>query len=119
MARLDLSLLPRKYQDQVAVQLYAPHNPGPGPVPKPAPEPEPVGPGPAKEAYPGKYAVCVVSYRRRLLDEDNLCPKYHIDSLRYAGLLPSDAPDKATIKTSQVQVRTKAEERTVISIVPA
>lgn len=60
--------------------------------------------------------VRVKSFRVRLLDSDNLVPKWHIDSLRYAGILPSDAPDRARIETSQEKVRSKAEERTEIEI---
>ena len=60
--------------------------------------------------------VRVKSFRVRLLDSDNLVPKWHIDSLRYAGILPSDAPDRARIETSQEKVGSKAEERTEIEI---
>lgn len=60
--------------------------------------------------------VRVTSYRRRLLDEDNLCEKFHVDCCRYAGILSSDAPDKTHITVSQVKVKTTAEERTEITI---
>lgn len=64
----------------------------------------------------GKFVVHVTSYRTRLLDEDNLACKFHVDACRYAGLIPSDAPDKTTIKVSQIKVGTKAECRTEITI---
>lgn len=70
----------------------------------------------AKESHPDFYVVRVTSFRTRLLDTDNLVPKWHVDSLRYAGVLPSDAPDRARIETSQEKVKTKAEERTEIEI---
>ena len=63
-----------------------------------------------------RYQVSVVSYRRKLLDPDNLTGgcKYFIDGLRYAGLIPDDAPDKITLTVSQEKV--KADERTEITI---
>lgn len=65
----------------------------------------------------GKYVVRVTSHRVRLLDEDNLCEKFHIDALRYAGCLPVDSPDRCRIITTQAKVRRKTEERTEIVIV--
>ena len=65
---------------------------------------------------PGRCVVRVTSRRRRLLDEDNLAEKYHVDCLRYAGLLHSDAPDQTHIEVAQVKVATKDEECTVIEI---
>lgn len=70
----------------------------------------------AETRHPGKYVVRVTSHRVRLLDSDNLVPKWHVDALRYAGCLPSDAPDRADIITTQKKVRTKEEERTEIVI---
>jgi hypothetical protein len=64
----------------------------------------------------GKLLIRVKSLRRRLLDEDNLVEKWHVDALRYAGVLYSDAPDKAKIEVSQEKVTTKEEECTVITI---
>lgn len=48
-----------------------------------------------------RFLVRVKSRRKRLLDEDNLCEKYHIDLCRYAGILPDDAPDKIKIEVAQ------------------
>lgn len=58
----------------------------------------------------------VTSYRVRLLDEDNLCEKFHVDCCRYAGILPSDAPDKAHIVVTQKKVAKKAEQKTLVEI---
>jgi len=63
---------------------------------------------------PAKFLVRIISYRRRLLDEDNLAEKYHVDSLRYASLLPDDSPLLVSIKPEQVKVKTEEEERTEI-----
>jgi hypothetical protein len=60
--------------------------------------------------------VRVISYRCRLLDPDNLCPKYFIDGLRYARLILNDSPDLIDLTVSQEKVKTKAEEKTLIEI---
>jgi hypothetical protein len=65
-----------------------------------------------------KFIVRVASYRCRLLDEDNLVAKYHVDGCRYAGLLPSDAPGRAHIQVTQIKVGTREEEHTRIVITP-
>jgi hypothetical protein len=70
-----------------------------------------------KTADTGRFLVRVTSYRRRLLDEDNLSEKYFCDCCRYAGLIPDDAPDKTKIEVTQERVKTKAEERTVVEII--
>jgi hypothetical protein len=77
---------------------------------------EPLAKDEAKTSNPGKYAVRIKSYRRRLLDEDNLAGKYFVDCLRYAGILPSDAPDRCSLQTCQIKVKTKEEELTEIEI---
>jgi hypothetical protein len=68
-----------------------------------------------QESYSGKYVVRVVSYRSRLCDEDNLCEKFGVDFLRYAGILEKDSPDKTHIITTQKKCK-KSEERTEITI---
>ena len=55
-----------------------------------------------------KFFVRVASFRRRLLDEDNLCEKYHVDLCRYAGAIPDDAPGQVKIEVGQV--KSKHEE---------
>lgn len=118
-ARMAVSDLPFKYQDQVAAQIYdipLDCSKPPRPVAQRAPRNGPLAKGKAEARHPGKFVVRVVSYRVRLLDEDNLCPKYHIDGLRYAGLIPSDAPDCTRIITTQEKVRSKDQERTEIVI---
>lgn len=54
--------------------------------------------------------VRVTSFRRRLLDEDNLSAKGHIDLLRYAGIIPGDAPSQTHIEVSQQKVGPKDPE---------
>lgn len=70
----------------------------------------------AKEGDPAFYVVRVTSYRTRLLDTDNLVPKWHIDALRYAGILPADSPDCCQVITTQRKVAKRTEERTELTI---
>lgn len=56
---------------------------------------------PAQKKDPERFLVRVTSYRKRLLDEDNLCEKYHVDCLRYAGIIPNDDPQTVTIQVCQ------------------
>ena len=51
-----------------------------------------------------RYTVEVVSYRPKLLDEDNLCVKFFVDALRYQGVIPNDSPDLCHIVSRQVKV---------------
>ena len=86
-------------------------------------DPENAGPAAVVEHDPGhapleteavqgpdrrKFFVRITSFRRRLLDEDNLCEKYHVDLCRYAGAIPDDAPGQVKIEVGQV--KSKLEE---------
>lgn len=57
----------------------------------------------AKAGDRKRVLVRFTAIRKRLLDEDNLCAKYHCDLLRYAGVIPDDAPDRCRIETRQVK----------------
>lgn len=98
----------------------APRNPVGGTVqgaqPERAVRHEPVAEAQGKGQHTSRYAVRVVSRRQRLLDPDNLIPKYFIDSLRYAGLLPDDCPEIIELAVTQEKVGTKAECCTLIEI---
>lgn len=65
-----------------------------------------------------RVAVRITAFRVRQLDPDNCCPKYFIDGLRYAGLLPDDRPQDIELTVAQAKVETKAEERTEIELIP-
>ena len=62
--------------------------------------------------------VSIISYRRRLLDIDNLYGgvKWFVDALRYEGVIRDDDPQSITLHVSQVKVKTKQEQVTVIEI---
>lgn len=75
-----------------------------------------LGKGKTQKGNPRKFLVRVKDFRHRLLDEDNLCEKYHVDCLRYAGLLPSDAPGQAKIEVSQEKIGREERPRIEIEI---
>jgi hypothetical protein len=76
----------------------------------------PLAKGKIQKATRGRFLVCVTSYRRRLLDQDNLAEKYHVDLCRYAGALPADSPDQTRIEVSQVKAGKGEPERTKIEV---
>ena len=63
-----------------------------------------------------RIAVRFISRRCRLIDPDNLTPKYLLDGLRYAGLLYDDRAQDITVSCEQEKANSKAEEETVIEI---
>lgn len=127
-ARMNLEQvdkLPAAAKAQILAQLYPlnglpdqTHRPAPAPVVERDLRPRPLAARKAEKGHPRKFLVRVTSFRRRLLDEDNLCEKYHVDCLRYSGLLVGDAPGQARIVTSQEKVARKEDERTEIEISP-
>jgi hypothetical protein len=85
-------------------------------VPEPPVRHEPVAAAEGEAENTDRVRVCVAGFRRRLCDPDNLCPKYFIDCLRYAGFIPDDRERDITLEVRQEKVKTKAEERTEITI---
>lgn len=117
MKPFALSDIPAKHHAAILAQLH-PRNTRQAPLLESGLGLGALGEGEAKGGHTGRVLVRVTSFRIRLLDEDNLCEKYHIDCLRYANLIPGDDPRQAKIETGQVKVRTKAEERVLIEITP-
>jgi hypothetical protein len=89
---------------------------GSAPVVERRPRPRPLAKSPPQGQNTARFLVSVTSFRVRLLDDDNLCEKYHVDCCRFANLLPDDAPGTARITVGQEKVRSKEEERTEILI---
>ena len=77
-----------------------------------------LGTSEAEKRNPDRVLVRVTSVRKRLLDEDNLCEKYHVDCCRHSGLLLADDPSKAKIEVSQRKTKKGEGERTIIEIEP-
>ncbi len=94
---------------------YSPHT-GPTPIMESDLRDGALGKGKTKKGHTGRVLIRVTSFRVRLLDEDNLCEKFHVDCCRYAGLLSSDAPGQTKIETGQVKVRRKDQEHVLIEI---
>lgn len=77
-------------------------------VPLAAPEGE--------EKNTGRILVRIIGRRVRLLDPDNCICKYHLDCLRYAGIIPNDREEDIELHVKQEKVCTKAEECTIIEV---
>jgi len=92
-----------------------------GPKP-PVTQPAVLPPAPQKvphqKSHPARFLVRLTDYRVRLLDEDNLCPKYHVDTCRYCDYIPTDAPGRCKIEVRQEKVFNKKDIRVEIEIVP-
>lgn len=67
-----------------------------------------------------KRAVRITSYRRRLLDPDNLAGgcKYFLDCCKYSQLIKDDRPQDIILEVRQEKVASKSLERTEIVIEP-
>jgi hypothetical protein len=70
----------------------------------------------AEAGHPQRVFVRVTSVRKRLLDPDNLCEKYHVDCCRYAGFLLGDSDKHLTLTTNQRKAAKGEEEHTEIQI---
>ncbi len=99
-----------------AIDANPPHAAPPAPVVERNLRPRSLAARQTQESDPGRFLVRVTSFRRRLLDEDNLCEKFAVDCCRYAGLIPGDAPATTRIEVRQEKVGSKAEERTEVVI---
>jgi len=83
---------------------------------EPAVRPVPLAAGQTQETDSSRFLVCVTSVRKRLLDEDNLCAKFHVDLCRYSGALPVDSPERCQIHVSQRKAEKGEEEKTEITV---
>ena len=70
----------------------------------------------AEKGNPERVLVRVTSVRKRLIDEDNLAEKYHVDCCRYAGLIHGDEPSKTKIEVCQRKAEKGEAEHTIIEI---
>ena len=88
----------------------------------PNPEPKRSAPAPLESAREGKARhprMCLISIESRrvqLQDPDNGMEKWHVDALRYAGLISDDSTDEIEIRKWQTKVPHFAEECTVITL---
>jgi hypothetical protein len=70
----------------------------------------------AEKGNSERVLVRVTSVRKRLIDEDNLCEKFHVDACRYAGLLHADSPGETKIEVCQRKAEKDEAEHTIIEI---
>lgn len=77
---------------------------------------QPLGTEEGEGESPDRIAVRFISRRVRLLDPDNLTPKYVLDGLRYAGIIYDDRAADITFSCEQEKVAHRAEEETIIEI---
>ena len=98
------------------VEIYETDRQTSRPEPQPPVRHEPLeaASGAAQDA--NRSRLCITSYRRRLLDPDNLTPKYFIDALRYFGVIADDTAQDIDLSIRQTKVATPEEERTEIEI---
>jgi hypothetical protein len=86
------------------------------------PEPKRSAPAPLESAregktrHPRKCLISIESRRVQLQDPDNGMEKWHVDALRYAGLISDDSTDEIEIRKWQTKVPHFAEECTVITL---
>jgi hypothetical protein len=88
-------------------------------IPSPQPEPpvrhEPLGEDKREAQCTRRIGIRIVSFRKTLLDPDNLCVKYLIDGLRYCRVIPDDTAKDIELTVSQEKCA-KEDERTEIEI---
>lgn len=85
--------------------------------PKHNPKHEPLEENGVKEANTIRPVVCITSFTTRLQDPDNTFAKYHIDSLRYSGVIKDDRAQDIELFVYQEKVKTKKEEKIEIEII--
>lgn len=63
-----------------------------------------------------QFTIIVDSYRRRHMDPDNLCPKWYIDEIVKAGIIPDDSSRYIREVKKRVH-KVKDEEYTKVTII--
>ncbi len=79
---------------------------------------ESLGKNRRKKEDPKRYRISIVSFRVRLIDPDNLCAKFFIDSLRYSRVIDDDSSRHVIVEVSQQKVAKTNQQRTEITITP-
>lgn len=98
-----------------AKQTNEDHRSASSPKPQQVVRDESVGASTRTKSNPRRCRVSVVSFRKRLIDPDNLCAKFFIDGLRYCGAIADDTAKHVSVEVSQEQ---SDFERTEIDITP-
>lgn len=77
---------------------------------------EPLVADKVKERDTGAGFILITDFRKRLLDDDNLCEKFHVDALRYSGYIKNDSRKQYKIFTTQEKLSKEIEPYTLIEI---
>lgn len=121
-SRLRIDQIPLKYHGQIAKQLHGSafylEREASNTIAKQIVRNESVAEAERKTYYSGKVLVRITSYRRRLLDKDNLCGKYFLDAARYSCLICDDKPENINYEISQCKVKSENDEETQIEFIP-
>lgn len=112
---MNLTDFNERTQKQIRSQLQAGH-PRTAAILESNPRDEPLATEEVQGPTGARFLVRVESIRKRLLDEDNLCEKYHVDLLRYAGVIPGDTPEEIKIEVGQRKANKGEAERIVIEV---
>ncbi len=83
---------------------------------KPTVRDEPLATPEGKEENSKRRVLRYTSYRCRLTDPDNICPKYFTDALRYCGAIPDDTLQDIELQIRQKKVAHRSQEKTLIEI---
>ena len=94
----------------------SPHHPHPLPIVERNPRSRSLATHEEQEGGAGRVHLRIVSIRKRLLDPDNLSPKWIIDCLRYSKIIRGDEPDKITLQVEQRKCGKGEAEATQIFI---
>ena len=101
-------------RDLIPKPILQPENTRSNRKPKPLVHDGAVGPNEGEKAYTGRIHVRVTVCRKILCDPDNSTPKYVLDCIRLAGLIPNDREQDITLETRQE--KTRGEESTLIEL---
>lgn len=69
-----------------------------------------------KASNPKRYIISFTIYRVRKLDPDNIVVKWHVDALRYAGLIYDDTEEAIKLSINQEKVSSYKDQKTIITI---
>jgi hypothetical protein len=69
-----------------------------------------------EETGPKRVHLRITSVRKRICDPDNLVPKWHIDCLRYCGIIRDDTAQEISLEVAQRKAQKGEEEHTLIEL---
>jgi Holliday junction resolvase RusA-like endonuclease len=81
------------------------------------PQHEQVEEAKAPEKNTSRPLVRITSFNCQLQDPDNTFCKYHVDALRYAGIIKDDRAADIDLFVYQVKVKTRKEQRVEIEVI--